>query len=251
MDYAVYGGGFQVVSADLTINTGKSDYDIRLAAYTHGLLGKLAPWKGVFESEGWYNAKTGEGMPSLHRSTSTWRGEDEIKTYRYNKDGSFRDYRILEEGKPEEIKTVDPKLTNGTTDAFTAALSIMNKVARDGKCEGSDQVFDGKRRFEQVFVHKGEVKLESSRLNVYSGLATECTVEVKPVAGKWHDKPRGWMSIQEQGRAKGTMPTVWFASMAEGEPAIPVKIRVKTEYGTLFMHLTRYNDGQKTLKLAE
>ena len=53
------------------------------------------------------------------------------------------------------------------------------------------------------------------------------------------------MSIQEQGRERGTMPTVWLGKIAKNAPAIPVKIRVKTAYGTLFMHLAEYqNEGQ-------
>lgn len=59
------------------------------------------------------------------------------------------------------------------------------------------------------------------------------------------------MSIQEQGRERSTMPTIWFAKMAEGEPAVPVKIRVKTEYGALIMHLTHYKGAGKTLDLPQ
>jgi hypothetical protein len=47
------------------------------------------------------------------------------------------------------------------------------------------------------------------------------------------------------------MPTIWLAQMAPGEPAVPVKIRVKTEYGTLFMHLTGYKGAGKSLQLAQ
>lgn len=125
----------------------------------------------------------------------------------------------------------------------------MNKVAADGKCEGRDEIFDGDRRYALVFHPAGEVEMKKSDLNVYVGPATECTIEVKPIAGKWHDKPRGWMSIQEQGRAKGTMPTIWLAKMADDAPAVPVRIRVKTDYGTLFMHLTGYKGAGKTLAL--
>lgn len=51
------------------------------------------------------------------------------------------------------------------------------------------------------------------------------------------------MSIQEQSRENGSLPTVWMAKMTEDAPAVPVKIRVKTDYGTLFMHLVRYENG--------
>ncbi len=253
MDYDVYAGGFHVVSANLVVDTAKkSDYFIRLNANTHGMLAKLAPWDGYFESKGWYDLNTGMPRPQLHTSSSTWRGEGEIKEYRYNKDGSFIDYRIKDDkhdGKsPEEVDSV---LTQGTTDAFSAALRVMAKISKDGKCEGSDDVFDGNRRFTQVFVHKASVDLKANEYNVYAGPAVECTIEVKQGPGKWHEKPRGWMSIQEQGRERGTMPTIWFAQVAPGQPAVPVKIRVKTEYGTLFMHLTGYNGAGKSLKLLK
>ncbi len=43
------------------------------------------------------------------------------------------------------------------------------------------------------------------------------------------------------------MPTLWVAPIGEDVPAAPVKVRVKTDYGTLFMHLTEYRDGERTL----
>lgn len=253
MDYDVYAGGFHVVSAQLVVDTAKkTNYFIRLNANTHGMLARLAPWDGYFESKGWYDVKTGMPRPEVHKSSSVFRGESEVKEYKYKKDGSFVEYRLTDpehDGKSPEV--VDPALTQGTTDAFSAALSVMAKVARDGKCEGQDEVFDGKRRFTQIFAHQGTVDLKANEYNVYAGPAVECTIEVKQGAGQWHEKPRGWMSIQEQGRERGKIPTIWFANVAEGQPAVPVKIRVKTEYGTLFMHLTGYNGGGKTLKLLQ
>jgi len=59
------------------------------------------------------------------------------------------------------------------------------------------------------------------------------------------------MSIQEQGRERGTMPTVWFAKVQEGQVAVPVKVRVKTDYGTLFMHLTDYQSAGKKMTLKD
>jgi hypothetical protein len=65
-----------------------------------------------------------------------------------------------------------------------------------------------------------------------------------PDGGKWYQKPRGWLSIQEQGRQKGSLPTVWMAKVNKTGPALPVKIRVVTDYGTLFMHLTKIEGPQ-------
>lgn len=251
VQYDVYAGGIHALQANLDIDMSKKGrYGVSLWAKTYGLLGKLAPWSGKFESTGWAAAKAGEkNRPELHQSTATWRGEDEIKRYSYGKDGSFKSYSIQDDENDGSPRKVDDALTQGTSDVLAATLNTMQAVAQSGKCEGQEDIFDGKRRFTLIFKQKRDVVLEKSRYNVYEGNAVECTAEVKPAEGEWHEKPRGWMSIQEQGRDKGTMPTVWFAQMAEGQPAVPVKVRVKTSYGTLFMHMTQYQTTDTRLAL--
>ncbi len=250
MTYDVYAGGFHVVSAGLVVDlAGKNDYLLRLSAATHGIFAKLAPWHGVFQTEGWYSRAKEQPSPRIHFSDTTWRSEKELTEFLYNKDGSFKEYRVTNE-KEKGKKERDDALTQQTTDVLSSTLKVMTAIAKGGKCEGSDEIFDGDRRYALVFGGSKKVEVPESRLNVYRGAATECSVEVKPIAGKWHEKPRGWMSIQEQGRSRGTMPTVWFARMAPGEPAIPVRIRVKTDYGTLFMQLTGYQGAGQSVKLA-
>lgn len=247
IQYDVFAGGIHALQANLDINfSQKNRYSATLIAQTYGLLGKLAPWSGTFESHGWSGAVN---LPETHQSTAIWRGSEETKTYRYNKDTSFAGIDIIDDGKKKKIKEVDSKLTNGTTDILTSTLNTMQMVAAENECDGTDEIFDGKRRYKLHFKQKDEVILETSRWNAYSGPAVRCTVEVEPIAGAWHKKPRGWLSIQEQGRERGTIPTVWFARVVEGMPAIPVKVQVKTSYGTLFMHMTSYDDGTKALSL--
>lgn len=239
LSYQVYAGGINAVEGDMVVDTSAADsYKVKFSARTRGFLAKLAPWSGSFASNGW---RLGSGndtkfQPELHKSVSVWNGENETKEYKYKKDGSFDSFVVTEEGKVDD-KDIEDELTQGTTDVLSVAMAVFDKVAKDGKCEGAEDVFDGKRRFQLIFRDQGEVELQKSKYNAYGGKARECTVEVKPVAGAWHKKPRGWLSIQEQGRDKGTMPTVWLASLNEGELAVPVKVRVKTDYGTLFMHL--------------
>lgn len=251
MNYDVYAGGFHVVLAELTVDTSKKGrYELMLESATRGFLDRIVGWKGIFATSGWRDEKTGKAMPEKHYSESWSRGDFERKTYLYGRDGQFKSYSIKDD-KDDGTKPrpVEKELTHQTTDALTATLSVMQKVAAGGKCEGSEEIFDGSRRYRLMFRDQGMVDLAASRYNVYSGPAVECTAEVEQVAGKWREKPRGWMSIQEQGRAKGTMPTVWFARIKEGQPAVPVRIRVRTDYGVLFMHLTQYRSGQDRLAL--
>ena len=252
MEYAVYAGGFNVVTADLTVDLSKKDsYYLNLGAYTHGMLAKLAPWKGTFKTKGWYNPSAGTARPEEHKSTATWRGELDIDTYTYGKDGSFKQYRVKEHDKAEQVRSPDEALTKDTIDVLTATLAAMQSVSKSGICSTSKEIFDGKRRYQIIFQDMKKVSMLPSGLNLYSGPATECIIEVKQLAGKVREKPRGWMSIQEQGRERGTMPTIWFANLEDGQPAIPVKIRVNTAHGTMFMHLTRYENAVKTVSVKK
>lgn len=238
--YDVYASGFKVVVAELAVHTRKDRYDLSLSAETQGFLRKLAPWQGRFDTEGW--VINGEYQPERHASSAIWRGEEEIKEYSYGKNGTFKKLTTTEHDKNPVAEVPDPALTENTIDALTAAIRAFEHVSTGGVCEGSADVFDGKRRFTQIFSPEKNETLTRSKYNIYEGDAARCTVEVVPITGEWHEKPRGWMSIQEQGRDRGTMPTVWAAKLSKDGPAIPVKIMVKTAYGTLFMHLTGYKE---------
>ena len=245
--YEVYAGGIHALQARLEIKTNKGRYDVVLEAKTRGFLGKMAPWEGIFESHGWVE-KDGTFKPESHRSTAIWRGEKEIKDYKYARNGHFLGLTETLDGKaPEDKPNLSPEITEGTTDALSAALNVLEAVGKGGECSGTEEVFDGKRRFKQIFTHKGITELAPTKYNIFKGAASECMIEVEPVAGEWHKKPRGWMSIQEQGRLRGTMPTMWASQLKGGDPAVPVKIRVSTSYGVLFMHLAEFSDGQRTV----
>lgn len=248
MTYEVYAGGINAVRAefDMQYEPQKQSYKMKLSAWTKGFLGKLAPWNGSFETKGWL-LKDGTKQPELHKSVSVWRDEKEVKEYNYAQDGKFLDYHVTEKGRDYTPEKLDQDLTQGTTDALSAALAVMDAVAENGQCEGRSEIFDGKRRYELVFRHESDEELTASRYNVFEGTAARCEVEVMPVAGAWHKKPRGWMSIQEQSRENGSLPVVWLGKITEDGPAVPVKIRVKTDYGTLFMHLVDYKNDQLAL----
>jgi len=251
MLYEVYAGGINAVEAKLAVAYETQErYSLNLIAQTHGFLGKLVPWSGTFETNGW-RLQDGTERPELHKSTAIWDGEEDLKEYNYGKDGSFKSLKVIEAGKDETPEKLEDGLVQGTTDALTATLKVMEAVGADGKCEGEDEVFDGKRRFKMVFRHVADDLLTPTEYNVYEGKAARCEVEVIPMTGEWHQKPRGWASIQEQGREKGSLPTFWLAKIDDEGPAVPVKMRVKTEYGTLFMHLIGYKNGDKVIEVRD
>jgi hypothetical protein len=247
LGYEVYAGGIHALQATLNLNVANGRYDVVLSAKTRGFLGKMAPWEGTFESHGWVE-KNGTYKPELHKSTAIWRDEKEVKEYKYTRDGHFVSLiETLDGVVQEKDRDTGPELTNGTTDALTGALNVLQKISEGKECAGTEDVFDGKRRFKQIFTDEGFEELSPTKYNIFKGPAARCTVEVEPVAGDWHKKPRGWMSIQEQGRERGTMPTMWGAMLKDGNPAVPVKVKVSTDYGVLFMHLAEFKDEKRSI----
>tara|TARA_R110002095_G_scaffold39656_1_gene36464 strand:+ start:914 stop:1771 length:858 start_codon:yes stop_codon:yes gene_type:complete len=251
MQYEVYAGGINVVRADMNLDfRTKGRYSMFFDAETRGFLGSVVPWSGSFETRGWA-FKDGRRLPELHESIAMWREEREVKTYNYGKDGSFKDLTTTYVGKKPKKETPEKALVEGTTDALTATILVMEHVSDGGDCNGESEVYDGKRRYKLIFRHQQFVMLKKTRYNAYGGPAVECTVEVEPVAGAWHKKPRGWLSIQEQGRDRGMMPTVWMAQVTDNAVVVPVRVRVKTAYGTLFMHMKKYTSGETVLKAED
>jgi hypothetical protein len=237
LTYDVYAGGIHAVNAKLTLKKEKSRYDIILNAGTQGFLKKIANWSGRYVSKGLI--KSGKTYPTLHESSSTWKNKTEIKTFKYDGKGHFKSYKVVEEKVETSPKEIDFSLAKDTTDILSATLQTMLAIPQSKICSGKELVFDGDRNFRLTFSDTKIEKLTKSDYNIYDGQAISCKVEVKPEKGKWRKKPRGWLSIQEQGRKKGELPTIWFGQI-EGQPDLymPIKIRVKTDYGTLFMHLT-------------
>lgn len=235
LTYHVYAGGIHAVDATLDLQTGKGRYKIISHSATHGFLGALVPWRGTFLTEG--QLKKGQYVPAKHQSVSTWRDETETKTYLYDAKGQFKKLKVVEDGEDKTPHDVDWGMARNTTDLLSATLDMMSQATKTGDCALERRVFDGDRTFDLRFTTLATETLTPSRYNPYAGQAVKCEIEVVPRDGHWRTKPRGWLSIQEQGRKQGKLPVVWLGKLPGHELLIPVKLRITSDHGTLFLHL--------------
>ena len=242
LGYDVYAGGIHAMDAQLTLKTSPKKYEIVLNAATQGVLKKLADWSGKFSANGLISK--GIAYPLEHQSASTWKGSTESKDFKYDGKGGFVSYKVTEAGKDKTPADLDLSLAKGSIDLLSSTFRLMASLPATSACKGEDLIFDGDRNYRLVYKSVKTENLKRSDYNVYQGPSVVCTVEVIPEKGKWRKKPRGWLSIQEQGRQKGALPTIWFGK-AKGnhDLYVPVKIQIKTDYGTLFMHLTSEKNG--------
>jgi hypothetical protein len=237
LTYDVYAGGVHALKASLILKKTPKSYNVFLSAGTQGFLKKMANWSGKYTSVG--RIRGDKSMPLIHESSSTWKGKTEVKTFQYDGRGNFKSYSETEEGKKKPAQEIDLSLAKNSTDVLSSTFMLLMTLPKSQICSGNDLIFDGDRNFRLQFKNTKTETLEKTRYNVFAGETISCVVEVKPEQGKWRKKPRGWLSIQEQGRNLGSLPTIWFGQLPDRPDIyVPVKIRVKTEYGTLFMHLT-------------
>lgn len=234
--YGIYAGGIHAVDIKGVYAITPQDYALTMDLATTGLLGRLAPWSGAIRSAGHY--EDGRPVPQSHRFASTWRGETETTVFTFDDEGVLTAYQRDEAGEKVTTEMPAAEIYTGATDMLTALLSIMHGADSGGSCEGIVPAMDGKRRFDMVFRSKGRTLIDESRYSAYKGLAEICEIEIVPVAGHWRDKPRGWMSIQEQAKTNGQLPRIWFAKIRDDLPPIPVRFQITTNYGALVMHIT-------------
>lgn len=231
--YGLYASGFNVVEIEGIYDVDDKSYDLRMDLKTAGLLGQVAPWAGVLQTRGVVDGD--KAVPSYHSFASTWRDETETSTFEFSKTGDLLVHQKIEsDGSVVDKMPPEDVYHGGAVDTLTGLLRAMQGAQG---CASTQDVLDGKRRFNMVFRSKGVESIQKSRYTIFDGQAERCEVEIVPTAGKWRDKPRGWMSIQEQAKGNGMLPQIWFGKLRDDLPPIPVKFLIKTNYGTMVMHL--------------
>jgi len=232
--YGIYTSGFNVVDIKGTYDISDTSYDLTMDMNTVGLLGTLAPWSGVIHSDGVFN-KSGQATSQNYKFSATWRGETETSTMSFDKTGLLSSYRL----EKSDGRVIDKMPANNVYDDLPNDIltSLLNVMMRPETCALIQKTFDGKRRFDMVFTSHGTEQRKPNNYSVYDGNTEICDIEILPVSGKWRDKPRGWMSVQQQAKKQGELPRLWFGKIRDDMPPIPVRFMIKTDYGTMIMHL--------------
>lgn len=230
--YALYASGFNVVDMQGTYTITDNTYDLIMDLETTGMLGRLAPWSGVIQSSGLN--KGVNSSPLKHSFASTWRDDTETNIFEFDQSGALKSYIKKDSDGTTKDKMPDDEVLAGKP---TDMLSALFRAMQGDGCTSTHPALDGKRRFDMAFRSKGTDVLQQSKYSIFEGEAEICEVEIIPVAGKWRDKPRGWMSIQQQAKGKGQLPRIWFGKVRDDLPPIPVRFLIKTDYGAMVMHL--------------
>ena len=129
----------------------------------------------------------------------------------------------------EKRSPVSAAMKQGALDPLSAVLAIGLAANADTGCNATEQVFDGRRRFDII--------LENSRTTTYKGPRGPrdtfvCDFRFVRIGG-YRERAKKW---------KGIVGKVWIQQIDNGLPMLPVRLEIETSYGTGFVHMLSASD---------
>lgn len=232
LSYEVWMGGVQVLSFDARLALGANGYTAQVTARTDGVVAWLYPYTLDIEAVG---SSGGERrQPQRFFAESRSDTKHRLRRIIYLRDGSLEVWL----GPPKQRGRRDKlpaDVIEGTLDPVSAMISVLDSLARDGRCAGSIPVFDGKRRYDIGAHHLGPGAISASRYTSFSGSATRCRLAIQRLAG-----------FSKKSKRSGRMPStieLWLAPVADVDWPVPVRMEGESTLGSIVAHLVAARRG--------
>ncbi|NQW09943.1 MAG: DUF3108 domain-containing protein [Alphaproteobacteria bacterium] len=238
--YDVYFGGLHILAAEAEFEPGEARYSATARSRTEGILAVFFDWRGQSRSEGRYVDH--RAIPSRHRNTGLRGDETRDVEIAYDADGAVTRATVAPPPDPDEVTDLPADAEVGTIDPLSVIAELMRAVTLGRECSGRYAVFDGRRRYDLIVTDQGAATLPPTDYAIYSGPVMVCGVEYRLLGGERKEKSRYAKTARER--------VVYVARPDATLPAIPVGLKIETDFGTLMAHLTgietlrRYADGR-------
>ncbi|HTS94082.1 MAG TPA: DUF3108 domain-containing protein [Stellaceae bacterium] len=223
LEYDAFVAGFPALSFDFEIELDKSSYRVTGGARTNGLADVLMNYRMRTESDGRVEGTTLRPAAHQTRSDGHWR----LRTTHI----VFAGAEIEAEVTPPVDHPLEPDIVAGSLDPLTAILAAGREIGAQGRCDQRVKVFDGRRRFDLEFADGGQQHLQKG-FGIFEGAARYCILHLHKVNG-----------FESDNRKPGTPADVWFASVAEAMPPVPVKLDFNSQFGWASIYLTEVKTG--------
>lgn len=226
--YEVYFGGLHVLSAESEFAPERSRYAVTAKAETRGILAVFFGWRGETRSAGRYDDD--RAVPGRHTNFG-WRGDEERSVIlTYGSEGQVTETRIDPAPDPEEVTALPENAEDGTIDPLTVIAQLSRTMSETGTCDGEFAVYDGRRRYDLRVTDRGTETLPPTSYSIFSGEARSCRVEYAMLGGQRKDPSKYSKTARDR--------VVYVARPVKDGPAIPVALKIETDFGTLMAHLT-------------
>lgn len=239
MTYEVYFGGLHVLSATAELDRTDTRYRLAAKGQTQGILDFFFSWHGTTESQGAF-ADAGP-VPARHRNHG-YRGEKERKVaLDYDSDGTVTAVSVEPPPDLEEVNALPEDAEIGTIDPLSVIAGLSEALTQGAACTGEFAVFDGRRRYDLMVTDQGPRHFDANSYSVFQGEARACGIDYQVLGGDRKEKSKYVKTARDR--------VVYVARPLEEAPAIPVRAKFETDFGTVMAHLTSVSAGGKQLAL--
>ena len=231
--YKLYVGGLNALTFDTRVALERGGYDIRLQARTSGWIGSL--WPFVLEGRaGGTRDAAGALRPKRFATANVW-GDNGKRWVRMDYPAHDGPPEVTAEPEPskDDRSVVPAEARSGTRDPISAIYGLI--LGSGEVCAGTQQIFDGRRRYDVSAENLGAADVPESSYAIYSGAATKCRITVQKVTGFWEK--------YESKRRYPDKIDVWLAPVVDDLPPLPVRIETDTLVGALRVHLSEITRG--------
>jgi hypothetical protein len=234
--YTAYIAGMRVLELEVEFALAAQRYEVVTTFRTAGMLATFIDGQQTSRVVGITPADPSQTLrPERYSMEGVWRGNQRRILMDYE-NGAPR-LRALVPPNDAEREPVPEGLQQGTVDMLTALAGLTRAVAVTGRCEGSANTFDGRRRTDFSARTLGTEQLERSSRGIFAGEALVCGFEGRQVAGFMAGYDRAELERKREGRA-------WMARLIADAPPIPVRLTADSGWvGTAQIHLTKVERG--------
>ncbi len=225
-DYAVTALGMTIMEVRVGYDTTERGYALAFTSRLRGMASAMGDARQETRASGTWS---GAGVqPVRYDANGVWRGEPRRTVVEWQ--GAQPVIRTMVPPNEAEREEVPAARQRGAVDSLSAVARLMRQVGRDGRCDSTGEVFDGRRLTTMTARTVGWEQLPPAR-GEWSGRALRCQFEGRLVAG-FHRDNNG-----EEAR-RPTPGTAWFGEVVPGVPPIPVRIESQTRwFGTMTARL--------------
>jgi hypothetical protein len=239
-DYAVYVGGMHFLEAHFLFQEEHSQFRINALVQTNGFWHWLFPWEARLRSDGRIEGARFE--PKEHWNTATWKNAAKtIRMHFDNRQNITTEFEPPEEPDPKrEIVTDEQK--RGALDPLTSILQLLGDLAVNKKCQATEPVYDGKRRFDLTSEDKSWGETDPQDYGLYNGKARICDVAFTMIAGEWKDREHSRFWQTTNGKEGHREPfRIWLATLSPELPELAVKAESPSSWGWIVVHLSGWH----------
>lgn len=212
-----------------------TSYEFKGQMKTEGTLSFFYEFKGENSLKG--EMSDGTYRPSHFTSQSDFDDETYTVDMSWPKGIQTPIYSVEPEKKKGETHPLRRASLRNVVDPYTAMLMALADLDRNGACEGSYRVFDGRRRTELLLKDFGTTELVADQDWSYGGQAHICGAASKLIGGHKID------SKYDPDEALDFEKVQIFVAKPDGKTSMPVRIDMNSFLGAITVRLDMDKSG--------